>query len=318
MRPHDTGWQASSTRLQWIRRIANAAEGQRTARKGVRLMPDSENTSRSSSEGQAREGAAILAAIDEVEPDAPTACAGWTAHDIAAHLAAGSKEVADLVEERLEGRPERATRPFDEREAPFRAMPHRELRDRLIAENKRKLAGYEALAREAVPAITFTGTRLTVDELAMHSRSEAALHRWDLVGDDQTSDELLAQYELTVHAVKVLDAMPVLNESARALGERATRTGARSLRVVFRSLPQPDVVFVVSAGEGRFQLADNANSAGDAILTMDPVQRLLALWGRRSANREVTTEGDPDVVSALTEVFWPNAQPWPQISTVDP
>src|SRR5437016_1495028 len=162
------------------------------------------------------EGKALLAAIDDLPPLSPTACAGWTAHDVAAHLAAGAKEVADLIEESLAGRPQRPTRGFDEREAPFRALTHDELRDELVAENRRKFAAYRALAdRSEDPAITFTGVRMTPDEFETHSRSEASIHRWDLVGGDDVSADLLAQPDLTAHAVKVLNVMPILNESAR-------------------------------------------------------------------------------------------------------
>jgi uncharacterized protein (TIGR03083 family) len=264
-----------------------------------------------SSEANAREGPAILAALGDLAPDSPTACAAWTAHHLAAHLAAGAKEVADLVHERLDGRPERPTRGFEEREVPFRAMRHDKLLERLVVENKRKLTGYDALAREKAPNISFTGVRMTIDELAMHSRSEAAIHRWDLVGDDQISDELLAQPELTAHAVKILDAMPILNESATAMGDRAEQIGAEPLRVVFRSPPAQDVVFVASPGGGRFEFAQEHDAECDVVLSMDPGQRLLALWGRKSSERPIRAEGDPEVIAGLDAVFWPHAQDWP-------
>ncbi len=150
------------------------------------------------------EGSAVLETIDALPPSAPTACAGWTAHDIVAHLAAGAKEIADLIERSLAGDPERPTRGFEEREAPMRALSHDELRRRLVAENVRKLAAWDALAeRTADPAIAFTGTRVSVDEFRTHSRSEAAIHRWDMVGDDDLASEMLAQPDLTAHAIKV-------------------------------------------------------------------------------------------------------------------
>jgi hypothetical protein len=257
------------------------------------------------------EGRALLAAIDQLPPEAPTACGGWTAHDIAAHLAAGAKETADLIDERLDGRPERPTRPFEEREAPFRAMDHDELRTRLVAENVRKMAAWDALAGQtADSAIAFTGTRITVDELETHSRSEAALHRWDLVGDDDTSGRLLAQPELTAHAVKVLNRMPVLTESARSLGIRAVQAGLPPLRLVLRSPDEPDLVLVVGPVTSHFELADGP-VAGDITLTTDAGNRLLVLWGRRSTSRPVATEGSAALVAALDRVVWPNAQPWP-------
>jgi hypothetical protein len=258
------------------------------------------------------EGRALLAAIDQLPPEAPTACAGWTAHDIAAHLAAGAEETADLIDERLDGRPVRPTRRFEGREAPFRAMGHDELRARLVTENVRMMAAWDALAEQtADPAIAFTGTRVTVDELETHSRSEAALHRWDLVGDDDTSGRLLAQPELTAHAVEVLNRMPVLTESARSLGIRARGAGLAPLRLLFRSPDQPDVpdvVLVIGRVASHFELADGPVGA-DITLTTDAGSRLLVLWGRRSTRRRLDIEGNAALVAALERVVWPNAQP---------
>jgi hypothetical protein len=143
-----------------------------------------------------------------------------------------------------------------------------------------------------------------------HSRSEAAIHRWDLVGDDEASKELLAQPELTAHAVKVLDRMAILNESARAVGVRARKVAGQPIRIVFRSPDQPDVVFLPSPGGGRFEIVDRAIEA-DAILRTDAAGRLLALWGRKSTNRAVALEGPPAITEALDAAVWPNAQSWP-------
>jgi uncharacterized protein (TIGR03083 family) len=257
------------------------------------------------------EAIALMEALDQVEPDAPTACAGWTTHDILAHLTAGSKELADLIGETLDGRPDRATRGFEERELPFRTLPHDELREQLFTQSLRKRAAYDALAeRVEDPTILFTGTRISVAELETHSRSEAAIHRWDLVGDDAVSDTLLAQPELTAHAVKVLNRMPVLDESARALAARVTTTLARPLRAVLRSPGQVDVVFLASGEGGCFEIADRP-AEGDVVLTTDAAGRLLALWGRRSASRPLDVAGDPALVASLQQIWWPRAQAWP-------
>jgi uncharacterized protein (TIGR03083 family) len=256
-------------------------------------------------------GPALLAAIDDLSPSAPTACAGWTAHDIVAHLAAGAKELADLIEEKLDGRPERPTRGFEPREAPFRALSHDELRDRLVSESVRKLAAYDALRQIEDPTIAFTGTRISVDELETHSRSEASIHRWDLVGDDDASEVLLAPPELTEHAVRVLNRMPILDESGQALAARAAITLTAPIRIVFRSPDRIDVVFTASDGGGRFELADGDPATADAVVTTDPVDRLLVLWGRRSAHRSLEVSGAPAVVAAWDLVFLPRARPWP-------
>jgi hypothetical protein len=73
----------------------------------------------------------FLATIASVPADAPTACTDWTAHNIAAHLAAGFEEVYVLIENSLADRPSRDTRTFDEREAPYLAMEADALRTSL-------------------------------------------------------------------------------------------------------------------------------------------------------------------------------------------
>ena len=111
------------------------------------------------------EGKALMSTLDEAAPTHPPACAGWTARDIVAHLAAGPQGIADLIEEKL-------------------------------------------------------------------------------AGSDAVSDELLAQPELTDHAVGVLNAMPILNESlsgahATPAGpalDRLARRGPAGRRVVQRTL----------------------------------------------------------------------------------
>jgi len=49
------------------------------------------------------EGTALMATVDDASPTAPTACAGWTTHDIVAHFAPGSKEIADLNRRKTRG-----------------------------------------------------------------------------------------------------------------------------------------------------------------------------------------------------------------------
>lgn len=256
------------------------------------------------------EGKALVATLDQVAPSAPTACAGWTAHDIVAHLAAGSKEIADLIEEKLTGGPSRATKAFEEREPPFRAMPDDELRRSWAYHSRRKVEAVEALAAAGEnAAFDFTGTSLTPGQLVTHSRSEAAIHRWDIAGDDAISTELLAQPDLTTHAVNVLNAMPILFESSPA---RMGRVGRVPLHIVLRAPGDPDVVLGTDAsGEARFELVANGRGEGDAIVEMDRVQRLLTIWGRRSATRSVRVQADPCTSEAVTSVLWPDAVSWP-------
>jgi uncharacterized protein (TIGR03083 family) len=156
---------------------------------------------------------AFLAALEDVEATAPTWCAGWSAHEVASHVAAVAQERADLIEERLAGRPGRPTRSWEEREPLFRAMPDQDLRSRLADEALRFEHAVSALGDTR--SIDYTGWTMTGKRLRTHSHSEAALHRWDLVGDDPTSRRLLSQPSLTSHALAVFDAMPALREAQR-------------------------------------------------------------------------------------------------------
>jgi hypothetical protein len=68
----------------------------------------------------------------------------------------------------------------------------------------------------SVQAVPFTGWAMSVDQLRTHARSELVLHRWDLVGDDKWSTQLLAQPDLLAHGRAALAAMPTLKEARRA------------------------------------------------------------------------------------------------------
>jgi hypothetical protein len=46
-----------------------------------------------------------------------------------------------------------------------------------------------------------------------HGRSETAIHRWDIAGEDETSTKLLSAPELTGHAVEILNTLPILCEA---------------------------------------------------------------------------------------------------------
>lgn len=255
------------------------------------------------------ESRAFMKALDEVKPDAPTACAEWTAHDLIAHLAAGAQEIAELIEDTIAGRPLRPTRSFDEREAPFAALPDDQLRHAMVEVTARKIVATRALAERGADAtFEFTGRLFTAPQLETHSRSEAALHRWDLVGDDEEGDALLAQPELTRHAVTVLNTLPLLSEAPAA---RAAQGGLSDAQVVLRSPGQPDVVLIASADTARLELVQDGSVDGDAIVTTDAVNRLLTLWGRRSTRRDIAIIADPALWSTVATTLWSAAVPWP-------
>jgi hypothetical protein len=224
------------------------------------------------------EAAAFLEALDRTPPDARTACAGWTAHDLVAHLAAGAAEMADLTEATVAGEPPRATREFSEREAPYVALDDRKLRERLVVEALRLDAAVEALDATGT-TVEFAGRSLSAADLRMHGRSEAALHRWDLVGDDECGTSLLAQPELTAHAVVVLNQM--LQGAPESVASRTERVGIPSgIELSFASPGEHDVVLTADANGTRLELR---NAADNPTAVADSWARLLALWGRRSS-----------------------------------
>lgn len=160
---------------------------------------------------------AFLEVLPDVAPNAPSRCEAWTAHDLLAHVVAGGEEIQRLVASRLAGEPVPPTRSFAEREAPLVATPDTALRDRLTVGGLGLLASLDELHdRDPDETVPFTGVDLTAMQLMTHVRSELALHRWDLVGDDDVSASLLAQADLLAHGRWVLRRMSSLAEAKRA------------------------------------------------------------------------------------------------------
>jgi len=155
----------------------------------------------------------FLSALAARAPSAPTWCEGWSAHELAAHVAGAAEERAHLIEEHLCGRPPRATRSWEEREPPLRALPDVVLRDRLWREATRFERAVARLDTRAT--IDYTGWSMTAERLIAHSHSEAVLHRWDLVGGDDISERLLADPGMVTHALAVFEAIPQLAEARR-------------------------------------------------------------------------------------------------------
>ena len=154
----------------------------------------------------------------------------------------------------------------------------------------------EVLEGDPRAIIRWTGRQMEVAKFRPHLRSEFAIHRWDIVGDDQTSLELLGRPELTEHAVGVL-------------GEILTRRGRahdpapdQDLHVRLRSGSNPDVRLVVEGGEARLELAE---AGGDEpCVELDPAARLLTIWGRRPDCRGRLRSGlEPAVLGRLQTVL---------------
>ena len=119
--------------------------------------------------------------------------------------------------------------------------------------------------------LAWTGRTVRVSGFATHLRSEDALHRWDLVGDDVTSRTLLAQEDLLAHAVSFV-GQPLLQ---RGLGAGA---GTEPLVARVRSDGHDDLVVSAAAGEGHLSVEP---AEGPAAIEGDAAARLLLLWGRK-------------------------------------
>ncbi len=232
----------------------------------------------SSAVQQSREAEAFLEARRAIAPDVVSACAGWTAHEVTAHLVAGAVEISRHLEPYPNGEPVPATRGFEEREAPFRAMSDPELMRRLELEEQR-LRGLlgDVLAADPGAVVPWSGRTMPVAMFQPHLRSEFAVHRWDITGDDGVGDELLAQPELTAHAVRALGPMLL------ASGARRDPSPDQNFDVRLRSPGAPDIRLSVESGCAALSsVADASDAPG---LELDAAARLLVLWGRRPEPR---------------------------------
>jgi uncharacterized protein (TIGR03083 family) len=207
----------------------------------------------------------LISTLSALQPSAPTWCPGWSAHELTAHVTAAAEERANLIEDHLAGRPSRPTRTWEVREPPFRVMPDAELRERLVEEAIRFESGVAALTES--DTIPYTGWAMTAERLRMHSHSEAVLHRWDLVGDDDIGIRMLSDPGMVAHAMAVFDAMPALAEARRWHRPDVVRRPT-----VLRSGGGPDVL--VTPGGG-------LSTGGEAAaIDLRPHELLLILWGR--------------------------------------
>ena len=154
---------------------------------------------------RSREAEAFLAARQSTAPSVVSACQGWTAHEVTAHLTAVAAEITRHLEPYLHGEPVPKTRHVRGTRAPHRAMDDAALCRLLVDEEHRMRSTIDdVLANEPDAVVPWTGRQMAEAKFVPHVRNEFAIHRWDFVGDDETSIELLSQPELTEHAVGVL------------------------------------------------------------------------------------------------------------------
>lgn len=219
-----------------------------------------------------RELTAILGALDDVGPHALTSCPGWTAHHLAAHICGNYEEVRRHVEGVASGHPVEHTRLWEEREAPLREVGHDELLRRIESEAAATGPAIAAVTDDRPDAtLARTGRTVPVAGFATHLRSEDALHRWDLVGDDEVSGELLSQHELLTHAVNFV-GLPLVGRGLSA------GAGSEPFVARVRTDGSEDLIVEAADGEARISVGPVADVAA---IEGDPGARLLLLWGRK-------------------------------------
>jgi hypothetical protein len=213
-------------------------------------------------------------AVQRRRPDAGTWCEAWTVRDIVVHQAGNADELARVLGAHLAGEPV-ATRGFEEREAPLRAMNDTDLWTALV----QNMATLNDVAESAddVPAdthVAWTGRTMKAPWFAEHMREELVLHGWDITGDDAAARARLAQPWMTTHSV-VAVGKPLLGKGVKQL-----RPGER-IEARLRVADLDDVALSAAADSTTIQLAD---PAGPATLETDAAARVLLLWGRRPAD----------------------------------
>ena len=179
-----------------------------------------------------------------------------------------------MLRAHLEGEPV-ATRGFEEREGPLRALSDAELWDALQA--RMAALNEVAAAADEVPAdtdVAWTGRTMKVPWFAEHMREELVLHGWDITGDDAAARARLGEPWMTTHSVFAV-GRPLLAKGAKELapGER--------IEARLRVAGSDDVVVSADADHATVGFAE---PAGHATLETDAAARVLLLWGRRPAD----------------------------------
>lgn len=223
------------------------------------------------------EAEAFFDARQYTAPEVLSACEGWTAHDVTAHLAATAAEITRHLQPYLLGDEVPQTQSFKQREPPYRELTDVALLARLDTEDAAMRGALaQVLAQEPDAVIPWTGRQMAVAKFLPHMRNEYAIHRWDFVGDDDTSNLLLAQPDLTSHAVSVL------GEILLRRGRKHDPAPDENFHVRLRAAGT-DVRVVVESGHATLYEASEQDD--EPYVEMDAAARTLFIWGRRPDHR---------------------------------
>ena len=164
-----------------------------------------------------------------------------------------------------------------------------------LREALRATVAVERLSKaDAGRPVLFTGASLDALTLILHIESELILHRWDIVGSDDTSIKALSDPRIGVHAAKTVAAMQP--------DVFPPRSGAHTT-VILRAPGCPDVA-VTGGAATTIKLAPN--DLGHSTVECHPAVRTLLLWGRNPEPDLPRPTGEPDVVAAVTAMLGPN------------
>ena len=239
---------------------------------------------------RSREADAFLTTVHDADPSAVSACDGWTTHEIAAHVTGIAVEVLRHLRPFEQGEAVPETRGFEEREAPLQAMSHSALLRRLDEEEQamRRLVG-DILAEQPDAVIPWTGRTMAVAKFIPHLRNEHAVHRWDLAGDDDVSEQLLGDDELVGHSVGELGRVLLV------AGREKDPDPDRDFCVRLHSAGHADLEVAVAGGEARLRWADRKLDGADGdegaadievpTVDIDSPARHVFIWGRRPDRR---------------------------------
>lgn len=195
--------------------------------------------------------------------------------DIVVHQAGNAEELARVLGGHLAGEPV-ATRGFEEREGPLRALNDADLWDALL--DRMAALGDVAEAAEGVPAdtdVAWTGRTMKVPWFAEHMREELVLHSWDITGDEPAAQARLAEPWMTTHSVLAV-GKPLLAKGARQL-EAGERIDAR-----LRAEGTDDIVLTADADQVTIGFAE---PDGPATLDTDAAARCCCCGGAGPATR---------------------------------
>lgn len=236
---------------------------------------------------------AFFDVLSDTDPHAVTACQGWTAHEISAHLASGADAFAAQIEAHLAGTEVPEFGPWETREAPYRQMNPETLLQRVFDSEERMSRAFAAiLEQDPNPQVAEVGWGMPIVEIIKHMRQEYAVHRWDLLGDDDRGEPLLAQQELLTHSVELL------SDGLLAVGMARDPEPTEDLDVRLRSEGHQDLRLRVHQGQGSLSLEDPDDAPH--VVELDPAARLITLWGRRPSDpRRIRSTLSPEQLARL-------------------